>query len=252
MGIGKAFAHEFARRGHPILMVALDDDNLISARREIEQTHSVVVDSLGVDLSCESGPRSIWDWVQSKGYSVNILVNNAGFGRNGILESKDWSEYNAMIQLNNRAMVQLTYLFAPMLKQHPGNAYLLNMSSMEVPLIIPYKAVYSGTKHFVFGFSLGMREELKSFGVSVTTVCPGPVVTNEDGLRRIQSQGPKARLLVLMPEQVARQSVQALFKRKQVITPGRMAYFLSHLAHWVPWRYRMPLLEKMFRRYKET
>ncbi len=251
MGIGKAFAHEFARRGHSILLVALQDTHLEHTRQELQESYSVKVDSFGVDLSAKEGPKCVWNWVQEKGYRINILVNNAGFGRNGLLESHSWEEYERMIHLNNRAMVEMTYLFVPMLKEQAHPTYVLNMSSMEVPLILPYKAVYSATKNFVFAFSISLREELKPFGVSVTTVCPGPVVTNEDGWKRIQTQGQKAKMIVLMPEQVAHESANAMFREKQLVIPGRVPYLVSKVAHLVPWRFRMPILEKMFRMYKQ-
>lgn len=251
-GIGLAIAHELAKRGHSLLLVALDDHHLTTAQQQLSSKYAVDVQHLGVDLSQDRGPEQVSNWVMDNNFAVNILINNAGFGRNGLLESKDWSEYNTMIQLNNRAMVQLTYHLVSMLKQSPGEAYIMNMSSMEVPLIMPYKAVYAATKHFVFGFSLGLREELKSYGVSVTTVCPGPVMTNEDSKKRMLAMGRKARWIVLMPDEVARVAVKGLFNKRQVVVPGRMAATLSYVARWVPWRYKMPLLEKLFHPYKNA
>ena len=143
-----------------------------------------------------------------------------------------------MVRLNNEALVAMTYLFLPELKKH-DKAHLLCSSSMGATLRLPYKAVYTGTKNFIYAFSLALREELRPSTVRVSILCPGPVLTNPDGLKRIQSQGNKGQILMSMPDMVARIAIKNMLKGKAIIIPG-----------WLPWTIvktfkLMPTLWKM-------
>jgi len=249
-GIGSAFAEYLAAREKDLLLVALDEPALYQAERNLRDTYGIACHSLGIDLTEEGAARRVWEWTREHGFSVDTLIPNAGFGRNGIFERTELAEYLAMMKLNNQAVVELTYHFLPQLKEQP-QAHLLYMSSMESALPLPYKAVYAATKNFVYNFALSLREEVKEAGVNVTVVCPGPVITNEDGLKRIQTQGAKARLLVLFPEQVAREAIRGMLRGKQIVVPGRTAKVLTFLGRTVPAPYKMPLLERMFRAYRE-
>ena len=249
-GIGKAIAEECARLGRSLVLVALDEPQLEEVARDIRDRYGITVHYLGVDLALEGGPARVWRWAQENSFVVDTLINNAGFGRNGIYESRPLAEYEAMVRLNVQAMVSLIHLFLPAMRQLP-RAYILNMSSMEAALPLPFKAVYSGTKHFVYGFSLALREELKEDGISVSVVCPGPVITNEDSLKRIRTQGAKAKLIVLFPDQVARAAIRGLLAGRQMIIPGRTAYVVSRLGRLFPASVKMPILARLFRAYRE-
>lgn len=248
-GIGRAMAEECARRGHNILLVALQEPALHATAQHLHSQFGVMVDCLGIDLTDEHAPQQVLSWCRSNDYQVNILINNAGFGRGGLFEDIPLEEYFAMLRLNNQATIGLTHLFIPELKRH-APSHILNTSSMEATLALPYKAAYTGTKHFLYGFSLAIREELKESGINVSVLCPGPTVTNEDGLRRIQSQGRKARFIVSMPEQVAQEGIAGLLAGKQVIVPGAVPALIVNIAHWIPTPLKMRILERLFRPYK--
>jgi len=248
-GIGKAMAFECARRGRNLLLVALDDANLPKTAAEIRGQYDVAVDYLGIDLCRQDSPAKVFQWVQDEGCQVDTLINNAGFGRGGLFENVDVGEYNAMIQLNNQAMVGLCYYFLPELKKH-RMAYILNMSSMEATLPLPYKTVYTGTKSFVYAFSLALREELRGSGLSVSVLCPGPVLTNPDGLQRIEAHGRRARLLLSMPEDVARIAIGKMLKGKQVIIPGAVPLAIVRIMNLMSVSVKMRILERVFRVYK--
>jgi len=222
-GIGKALAMACARRDMNLLIVALDNEHLTETVNEIqEQFDHLDVDCLGIDLSQKDAARQVFEWCRLKGYQINMLINNAGFGRSGWFEKMPLEMYRTMIQLNNQALFEMCYHFMPMLKENQP-AHVMNMSSLEAYLPTPYKAAYTATKHFVFAYSLALREEMKQFGVNVSVLCPGSTITNEDGLKRIQSQGRKAKLVVMMPEPVAEIAIDELLKKKQIIIPGTAA-----------------------------
>lgn len=248
-GIGRALAEECAARGMNLLLVALDNPFLSQTVQELREQYKVEVKALGIDLTNKGAARQIYDWTLENGYLVDVLINNAGFGRSGLFEKIDLQEYLAMMQLNNQVLVELTYHFLPSLQQLP-RAHILNMSSMEATLPLPYKSVYTGTKNFVYTFSLALREELKESAVRVSVICPGPVLTNEDGLKRIKSQGKRSRLLLMMPEEVAPIAISGMLQGRNVIIPGRFPYFLVKLARLFPTSTKMSILERIFRAYK--
>jgi len=99
---------------------------------------------------------------------------------------------------------------------------IMNVSSMEGTLPLPYKAVYTATKAFTYAFSLALHEELKGTSVSVSVLCPGAVPTTEDGIKRMKSMGRRAKLLVSTAEFVSRKAVEGMLKGKRIIIPGTM------------------------------
>ncbi len=247
MGIGKAIALELAQRKTPLLLVALENPILHETADEIRQNYQVPVQTLGVDLTDQDGPEKVFNWCRENDYLVNILINNAGFGRGGRMHAFQLSEYYQMMHLNNRATVGLTYLFLPELEKQQ-QAYILIMSSMEASLPLPYKAVYAGTKNFLYGFALALREELSNTNIGVTVMCPGPTVTNESGMKRIKAQR-NAKLLVKMPDEVAKAGIDGMYRGKNVVVPGRLQSTFFNLGKHLPTGLKMRLLERISRNF---
>ena len=146
-------------------------------------------------------------------------------------------------------MVSLTYLFLDMLKSHP-RANIINLSSMEATLPLPYKVTYTATKSFVYAFSLALREELMPTNVRVGVVCPGPVVTNEEGMQRMKAHGWRGKLMSMTADEVADTVYQGIQKDKQVIIPGVLPTLIVKFLSLVPPKPKMKILEKIFRVYK--
>ena len=248
-GIGKAMARELAQRKINVLIVALEEPVLHETAAQIREEFQVKTDSLGIDLTQEDAPQKVYDWCKSHNYEVGILINNAGFGRGGLFENTAIREYYQMMRLNNQAAVGLTYYFLPELKALP-KAFILNMSSMEATLPLPYKTVYTGTKNFIYAFSLALREELKFGNVKVSVLCPGPVLTNKDGLKRLEAQGGRSQALLLMPDQVARFAIPRMLKGQRVLIPGALPWAIVKLLKFFPTGLKMSILERIFRVYK--
>lgn len=249
-GIGKAFCQEFAKRGHNLFIVALPDKWLESAKSELTEAYGVQIISMGIDLTQDKAAHSIYNFALENKIKINVLVNNAGMGSGGLFVNSN-NELNAHImRLNNQTMVELTHIFLPsLIEQAPS--YIVNMSSMEATLPLPYKSVYTATKNFIYSFSLALSEELKPHLVKVSIVCPGAVLTNEDGLKRIESMGWRARLLLKMPEEVASIAVKQMHKGKRVIIPGIIPLLIIRIMHFLPLSLKMKILEKVFRNYKD-
>lgn len=251
MGIGRSLALECASRGMNVLLVALEENLLADLAEHIRQQYGVEADYKQADLTELHDVRAVYDWCVERGYRVNMLLSNAGIGSGGIYENNPLEKYRTLVLLNNMAAVQLTHHFLPMLKQQP-QAWLMYTSSMEATIPIPFKAVYTASKHFLYGFSLSLREELRDFGVSVSVLCPGPVATNEGSIARIKTQGKIAQLVVLTPDVVALAAINGLMAGCRVIVPGVLPSLLEKILLCIPRNLKMRLLRRIFGKYKEV
>lgn len=250
-GIGRALAYECASRNMNVLLVSNDHDCLQAVCEDIRKTKHVVTDCLSLDLMQEGAPDEVYRWVKANNYAVNILINNVGIGKGGTFSSMTLKDIQHMMLLNNKVTVEMTYHFLPELTRHE-EAYILSLSSLEARLPLPYKAIYTGTKNFIYAFSLAIAQELKFSGVKVSVLCPGPVLTNPDGLNRIKAHGKRSQLLMMYPDQVARIAVRAMLQGKQVIVPGILNRIFFKLGSILPVGIKMNILEKLFRVYKTT
>ncbi|MEJ2163204.1 MAG: SDR family NAD(P)-dependent oxidoreductase [Robiginitalea sp.] len=248
LGIGREIAREFARRKINTLLVALDTPDLYNLREDLRKNYEIQSECYSADLTDPAAATAIHNWCHQNAYKVKYLINNAGFGESGFFEKVPLGRYYQMIDLNNKAYIALIHQFLPELKEL-GESYIMNTSSMEATLPLPYKAVYTGTKNFVYFFSLALSEEVRKFGVKVSILCPGPVLTNEEGLKRIESQGKKARLMMLHPDEVANTAIKHMLNGKLVIHPGKMNWWITKTHRLIPTSIKMRLLEKMFRAY---
>ncbi len=248
-GIGRALALECLDNGLAVAIVALDNKNLIEMERECAARPGCITAFLGLDLTSTDAMNQIEDWLDREKIQLKYLINNAGFGRGGLFEHTDLRTYRTMMRLNNQVMMELVYRLLPQLIASRGG--ILNMSSMEATLPLPYKTVYTGTKSFVYSFSLALREEMAYHDVGVSVLCPGPVITNEDGMKRVRAQGWRAKLLVKLPEDIAPEAISGMLANKDVIRPGLLVKILVTVGYLVPRKWRMAGLEKIFSRYRE-
>jgi short-subunit dehydrogenase len=250
MGIGRAFAFECASRGMNLLLVALPEAALEETKRQIAEQYPVEVITYGVDLTSPAAVQQLFSYCLQEEITVNLLINNAGMGVGGRFENVPEKIYLNMLALNNQALMLMTYHFLPMLKQQPS-AYILNMSSMEATLPLPYKSVYTGTKNFIYAFSLALREELAHSNIKVSVLCPGPVLTNPDGLKRMNAHGKRAKMVMLMPVDVARIAIENLLKGRGVIVPGKINWTIVKIMKLFPTKVKMKILERVFRVYRD-
>ncbi|MEM1359688.1 MAG: SDR family NAD(P)-dependent oxidoreductase [Bacteroidota bacterium] len=248
-GIGRALALECIKRDLAVAIVALPNADLQHIDEELSALPGAVYATLGVNLVEANGVAQVKEWLMGSNIKIKYLINNAGFGRGGLFEHTAWEEYRTMMQLNNQVMVDLTYALLPMLKRTKGG--IMNMSSVEATLPLPYKTVYTGTKAFVYNYSLALREEFKYYDISVSVLCPGPVITNEDGLKRVKAMGTLAKIAVTMPEDLAPEAVSGMLSGKSVIRPGFIVKFIAFLGKLFPRPVKLRVLEKLFSKYRE-
>src|SRR5580658_11232472 len=174
-GIGYELAKLFARDHHNLVLVARSADKLAQVATEL-QTHGVTVKTIALDLTTPPAPSFLFDQLQREGIAIDILVNNAGFGIYGEFAEMPEAEILGQIDLNIRALTELTRLFLPpMIARHNGR--IMNVASTAGFQPGPLMAVYYATKAYVLSFSEAIANELRGSGVTVTCFCPGATHT---------------------------------------------------------------------------
>ena len=119
-GIGEAFARNLANRGADLILTARSEDKLHQIARELSERHEIQVHVFPGDLSLSDTPQQLWGQVQAASLSVDVLINNAGFGKCGPFLEYDYQSYQEMLNLNIKALVGLTHLFLPAMLEEGG------------------------------------------------------------------------------------------------------------------------------------
>ena len=193
----------------------------------------------------KGAPEQIKNWCRQNDYAIRMLINNAGVGNSGPFESLAAEFYYNQMQLNIVALVSLTHRFLPILKTQE-RGYILNVASMAGFYDIPYKGVYSASKKFVLSFSRSLNKELEKTSVSITALCPGGVLTNDDVKIRTQELGLIARKSAMLPEDVARYTINKMLQGKQVVLPGKINKIMYLVSKLIPYSVRMHMMANQF------
>lgn len=242
-GLGRAFAYELARRNQNLILVSLPDQNLRELGKELQNCFLIKVHIYEIDLTEKENVLTLGNWINAN-FSIKMLINNAGMGGTERFEKASINDINNIIQLNVMATSLLTRQVLPNL-QRCGKAYILNVSSLAAFSPIAYKTVYPASKAFVHSFSRGLYEELKNTNVFVSVVNPGPMKTNADVIKRIDSQGFFAKMTSLDPGKVAVFCLNRIQKRDTVIMVNHFSWlFLQVLPIWI----KLPMLSKKIRK----
>ncbi|MEZ6065916.1 MAG: SDR family oxidoreductase [Planctomycetaceae bacterium] len=175
-GIGRELAKLFAANGSRLILVARSEEKLQALAEELRQAHGVEVRVLPADLSRPEAPQQLYERLSAEGTEVDVLVNNAGFGKMERFQDVPNDTYVQMLELNVVSLTQLMRLFLPgMLARRRGG--VLNVASTASFQPGPNAAVYYASKAYVRSMSEAVAEELRGTGVTVTALCPGPTKT---------------------------------------------------------------------------
>ena len=243
-GIGEAFARTLASRGANLILTARSEDKLRQIAKELSEKHAIQVNVFPGDLSCPDMPQQLWTQVQSASLSVDVLINNAGFGKCGDFLAYDYQSYQDMLHLNINALVGLTHLFLPSMLEK-GDGGVINVASTAAFQPIPYLATYGATKAFVLSFSESLWGEYHEHGLTVIALCPGNTstnfadVANADETRMTRSEAP---------ETVVEEGLRAFLKGRNYVIPGRSVnYLLAHLSRLLPRRRVIGITSDIFK-----
>jgi short-subunit dehydrogenase len=220
-GIGLELARLLAADGYELVLVSRDEQRLRQVAADLRPKYNVAVKVLPKDLTVTQNAEEIVQHLREENVVVDILINNAGFGLAGPFIETDLKRELDMIQLNVVSLVILTKLLAgDMVQRRQGK--ILNVASTAAFQPGPFMVVYYATKAFVLSFSEGLAEELKSSGVTVTALCPGPTATQFSKSAQVQESAlfKGALIPVSEPAAVAKVGYRGLLKGQRVVIPG--------------------------------
>lgn len=245
-GIGTEIARELARRGMGVTLVARREDRLRSLADELHETHGVRAETIAADLTDPVARHGITVQLDELGLTVDVLVNNAGMSTFGPLARSDPEREIVLVRTDVEAVVDLCSRVVPGMVER-GTGAVLNVASTAAYQPLPGQASYAAAKAFVLSYSQAVRAELRGTGVSVTTLCPGPVHTEfgeSADLGIDETSGLLPSFMWLPVERVAHQAVEGLVKGRAVVIPGAANKVTAAGAHLTPRRLLMPILAR--------
>ncbi|WP_417217375.1 SDR family NAD(P)-dependent oxidoreductase [Alcanivorax sp.] len=228
-GIGAEMARQLAAAGCNLILVARRTERLNALAEELS---TVSVQVITLDLSDPLAPQMLFDEVARRGLLVDILINNAGFGFQKPLLAMSLEEQLGMVDVNDRALLALTRLFAAPMAER-GRGWILNVSSVSAWFPIPGMATYAASKAAVLHLSRALHEELKPFGVVVTALCLGGTRTEFSSLAR-EKMDPDLEKAMMPADRVAAAGLQGLMAGKAVVVPGALYKLMVAVTRFLP------------------
>ena len=231
-GIGYAIAKELAMRGAKLIIsaTARSEDKLHELSSEIKDIGAECHIFLE-DLSRLNAGRSLYDQIKLQNLHVDLLVNNAGYGRWGTFHEVEMDDYAEMIQLNITSLSELSHLFIPdMISKGEGG--VINVGSVASLTPVPFSSVYAATKAYVLSLSEGLRYEYRNSNIRIMALLPGATVSNFGQVATAKSDKLRERLkkrtkrsaagsVFQTSHEVAVECLDGFAKDKQFIIPGK-------------------------------
>src|ERR1700738_3696300 len=241
-GIGVALARELATGGTNLILTARRTERLETLARELAAAHKISAQIFSADLAHQNAPEEIFAFTLGKKIEIDLLINNAGFGKYGEFTNADTKRLLDMVQVNCSAVVHLSRLYLPdMVKWRRGD--VLIVASTASFQAVPYISTYAATKAFDLLFAEGLAEEMKPYGVRVCALCPGStesefhvVAGQEKFMRKAESA-----------EEVARTGLKAVAAGKSYVISGLGNYLGAQGERLVPRRMVTRIAGNMFK-----
>jgi len=237
-GIGEEFGRQLAKAGYNVVLVARRKDRLETLAKEIGGAEVIEA-----DLSTPAGVAAVERRI-AKG-DVEMLVNNAGFGTNGEFADLPLARELEEIDLNVRALTQLSHAALGQMKAKRSGT-IINVGSTGSYQPVPYMSTYAATKAYVLFFSEGLHEEARPYGVSVTCLTPGPVKTEFQQVSGVREESMPAGWQT--PEQVVSLALKAAARGSAVAVPGVANKVTANLSRVAPRSMVRKISGRMFKK----
>ena len=257
-GIGYAIAKELAKRGANLIISATSrsEDKLNELSSEINNLGSEC-HIFFEDLSKINSGRSLYDQIKLQNLHVDLLVNNAGYGRWGTFHDIEMDDYAHMIQLNITSLSELSHLFiTDMITEGEGG--VINVGSVASLTPVPYSSVYAATKAYVLSLSEGLRYEYKNLNIKIMALLPGATVSNFGQVATAKSDKLRARLnkksksstgaIFQTSHEVAVECLDGFAKDKQFIIPGKGNRRTALITKFMPRTKVLDIVGKLFKK----
>jgi uncharacterized protein len=245
-GIGEAFAELLARQGYRLVIVARSESELNRVSGVLSSKHETSVVPIAFDLGEHGAGEALADDLTRRGLTPDVIVNNAGYGLLGAAADTDLDDQLGMIDINVRALTELSLRFLPGLLAGEGRRGIINIASLASLLPGPNMAVYYATKAYVLSFSEALAQEVRDRGVTVTAVCPGVVPTGFQARAGMEH----TRGYRLSPKVTARDVALAGwggFQRgDRIVYPGGVTWLTAVALRLTPHAMLLPLVRQAF------
>ncbi|HEX2801763.1 MAG TPA: SDR family oxidoreductase [Phenylobacterium sp.] len=252
-GIGAAFARVLAGHGYDLALTARRLDRLDKLAEEISLRYGVEALSVAADLSDPEAPGQILDFLTAHGRTVDVLVNNAGYGLPGTYAETRWEDQRAFIQVMMTAPAELAHRVLPgMLHREFGR--IVNVASLAG--LLPGSAahtLYGASKAFLVKFSQSLHLEAAAAGVHVTALCPGLTYSEFHDVN-----GTRARISAATPpwlwmgaDEVAAAGYEAVEANRAICVPGAPNQAIAAIAKLVPDEWALTLIGNQGPRFRK-
>ncbi len=243
-GLGFELALLLAKDNYNLILVDVNAEKLEEAKQELVKKFPVEIQLLNKDLGKQDAAQEIFDVLNAQ--SIDVLINNAGFGIFGSFNDTDWQRDAAMLNLHVMTTTHLTKLVLKGMVER-GSGKIMNMSSLAAFQPGPLMSLYYASKAYILSFSEAIANELKGTGVTVTCLCPGQTKTC---FQEVVSNGTKAsenkiKFNIGDAKEVAEYGYESMLKGKVVAIPGNFNKFLSKLPRFVPRRTATSIIRKI-------
>ncbi len=241
-GIGLELARLFARDKADLVLVARRGDRLQTLAAELAERHGVEIVVMPKDLADDKAPRQIYDRLLGEGRSVDVVVNNAGFGARGAVAEIESGRQLDMLRVNVVALTHLCRLFLPkMLERRRGG--ILNVASTAAFQPGPFMGVYYASKAYVLSFTEALAEETRGTGVTVSCLAPGATRSEFQAVAKLED-ALIFKLGAQSSEAVARAGYDGFRRGRVIVVPGLKNKIGVASVRFTP----RPLMRRIIRR----
>ncbi|HVW02358.1 MAG TPA: SDR family oxidoreductase [Planctomycetaceae bacterium] len=248
-GIGAEFARKLAARGMHLVLTARREELLRELASELHTAHGTKCEIIASDLGDPAQPARLIEQIEQKGITLELLVNNAGFGNVSTIEETDVERILELIRVNISALTELTYRVLPGMLER-GHGGIVNVASVAAFQPVAYMGAYAAAKAYVLHFSEALWAEAREKGVTVLALCPG--TTRTDFFDVAGAKGWLHKRRAQTPAQVVRTGLKALDKGRPQVVSGWTNYALSLLVRLANRRTVVRESMKYFRPGKRT
>jgi short-subunit dehydrogenase len=241
-GIGADLARICARQGHPLALAARNEAALQALADELGTPGGRRPLVVPLDLAEPGATAALVAALTQADFEPSILMNNAGYGLNGQVARLDHAAQLGIVDLNIRALTELTLAFLPAITATKGR--ILNVASIAAFLPGPGMAVSYASKAYVLSFSQALAEELKGSGATVTALCPGPTAT--DFFSRAGGKASKLKAFGMMKSMdVAEAGYSGMMAGRRVVVPGFANKFMATFSPLTPRALLLPFIARV-------
>lgn len=241
-GTGYQFAHQLAKKGVHLVLVARGEEALLQTKKIIANRYNVQVKTVATDLST---PNSIFEIEKiTQQLEVGLLINNAGYSITGEFHHENWENQSKLLETILKTPMALTHMFVKeMVKRGRGGVILVSSSVAFTSM--PFWSVYSAGKAGLLHFGESISQELKKYQVDVLTLCPGGMRTKFQERSGIQSS-----IGLMEPEKIVELSLRSLGTKTTLLPGISNKIIFQGLGRFLPKYISLPVFESLMKKFK--